>query len=184
MVYPPSEDSFLLSEQVENYVSKLKYNHLKVLDMGSGSGIQARTAIKAGAKKENVLAIDINEEAIKELKKQKLNTIKSNLFSKIPKKSKFDIIIFNAPYLPEDKYDKQADTTAGKKGYEIIIKFLRQAKSHLQEGGIILLLFSSLSKPKIILSEAKKQKYISEKLSEQDMGFFEKIFVYKLKQAG
>jgi len=180
MIYPPSEDSYLLSEEVEKYVSKLKYTPIKVLDMGSGSGIQAKTAIKAGAKKENVLAVDINEEAIKELKKQKLNTIKSNLFSNI--KGKFGLIIFNAPYLPEDKYDKQCDTTAGKKGYEIILKFLRQAKSHLKENGAILLLFSNLSKPKMILSEAKKQKYKSEKLSEQDMGFFEKLFVYKISR--
>jgi len=180
MIYPPSEDSFLLANEVERYISKLKYNHLKVLDMGSGSGIQAKTAIKAGAKKENVLCADINEEAIKELKKQKLSTIKSNLFSNI--KGKFDLIIFNAPYLPEDKYDKGIDTTAGKKGYEIIIKFLKQAKNRLNKEGIILLLFSNLSKPKIILSEAKKQKYKSEKLSEQDMGFFEKLFVYKIRR--
>lgn len=179
MVYPPSDDSFLLSEEIKKHIKNLTNNNIKVLDMGGGSGIQALTTIESGIKKANVLCADIDDEAIKFLKKLKLKTIKTNLFSKIKKTNRYGLIIFNAPYLPEDKYDTQLDTTAGKKGYEIIIEFLKQAKSHLAKEGIILLLFSSLSKPKIILSEAKKLKYNSKLLSEKSVGFFEKLFVYE-----
>lgn len=185
MVYIPQEDSFLLQEQVKEYILKQKAKRaiggIKVLDMGSGSGIQAQTCIKAGVKKENVLCADIDKETIYHLKKEKLRVIKSNLFSKIKKnkENKFNLIIFNAPYLPEDKYDKQVDTTAGKKGNEIIISFLKQAKNYLKKEGSILLLFSNLSKPKTILTCSKKLDYKSKKLAEQSMGFFEKIFVYE-----
>jgi len=185
MVYPPSEDSFLLAKEVRKYVLKLTAEQkakLKILDMGSGSGIQAKKLIEEGINKKQILNADVANEAIKELKKQKLQTIKTNLFSRIKKTERYDLVIFNAPYLPADKYDKQADTTAGKKGYEVITRFLKQAKSHLEKNGAILLLFSSLSNPEEILEQAKKLKYAAEKLSEENMGMMETIFVYKFSK--
>lgn len=184
MIYSPSDDSFLLADEVKKHIFNILgkgKNKLKVLDMGSGSGIQALSAIESGIKKTNILCADIDNEAVKFLKRLKLKTIKTNLFSNIKKSDKFSLIIFNAPYLPESKYDNQADTTAGKKGYEIIIEFLKQAKSHLAKKGAILLLFSSLSKPKIILKEAKSLKYNFKILAKKSVGFFEKLFVYKIK---
>jgi len=177
MVYLPAEDSFLLSNEVKKYISQLENKNIKILDMGSGSGVQALTCMEAGVHKKYILCADIDKEAIKHLEKQKFQIIQSNLFEKID--ASFDLIIFNAPYLPEDKYDKGLDTTAGKKGYEIILRFLDQSKTHLNKEGKIFLLFSSLSKPNIILDYAKKLRYNSEKLAEQEVGMFEKLFVYK-----
>ncbi len=177
-IYQPSEDSYLLQESLKKYLKKYKKN-INILDMGSGSGIQAQTCKDLGFKK--VLTSDINPEVIKHLKKQKLKTILSNLFSDIPKTKKFDLIIFNPPYLPEDKrepLDSKLQTTGGKKGYEIIIKFLTQAKKHLTKKGKILLLFSSLSKPSIIKTKSKKQGYSIKKLNQTSL-FFEKLYVYE-----
>ena len=182
MVYPPAEDSWLLENEVKNYISKLKNKPTRVLDMGSGSGIQALACISSGIKKSSILCADIDKEAVKFLKKSGLIAVHSDLFSKI--RGKFGLIIFNPPYLPEDKeeYDKEKDTTAGKKGYETILLFLKQAKQHLSKGGSILLLFSSLSKPRIILSCAKQQGYRAEKLAEKRL-FFEKLYVYRMKKS-
>ena len=72
--------------------------------------------------------------------------IHSNLFDKIPQK--FDLITFNAPYLPEDPRepkDSQVATTGGPRGDEISVEFLDQAKSHLNKEGKIFLLISSLT---------------------------------------
>jgi len=91
------------------------------------------------------------------------------------------LIIFNAPYLPEDEYDKEYDTTAGKQGFEIILNFLEQAKVHLKKKGKILILFSSLSNPQVILKKAEELNYSYKKLAEQKL-FFEKLFVYQLEQ--
>ena len=107
--------------------------------MGTGSGILSETTSKFLDKK-NILAADINTEAIKLVKEKGFKTIKTNLFSKITEK--FDLITFNAPYLPKDS---QLATTGGKRGDEISIKFLKQAKKHLNKNGKIFLLISSLT---------------------------------------
>ncbi len=183
-IYLPAEDSYLLAEEAKKYISnpKSKSRDTRILDMGAGSGVQALAAISAGVSRKNVLCADINPKALKKLRRQKLNAVLSDLFSRISTKSKFNLIIFNPPYLPESRYDKQPDTTAGKRGCELITKFLAQAKSHLVNEGVILLLFSSLSKPRIILAKAKQLGYCPQKLAEQPAGMFEKLFVYKFRR--
>jgi len=181
-IYSPAEDSYILQETLKKFLKKISKNS-KVLDMGSGSGIQALTCKKLKFKK--ILAADINPDAIKHLKKQKLKTVQSNLFSKIKKTQKFNLVIFNPPYLPLDKREpksSQINTTAGKKGYEIIIKFLKQAKQHLKnKNSSILLLFSSLSKPKTILKHAKELGYNFKLLNQQKL-FFEELYLFEFKQ--
>lgn len=179
-IYSPSDDSYLLSETLKSYL-KNKHKNIKILDMGSGSGIQAQTCKDSGFK--NVLCADINSEAIKHLKKQGFNSIKSNLFLNIDKKNKFDLIIFNPPYLPEDEKepeDSKINTTAGKRGYEIVLKFLKQAKSHLNNNGSILLLFSSFSQPAIIKKQAEDSGYKIKEVSDKKL-FFEELFVYEFR---
>ena len=145
--------------------------------MGAGTGIQVLTCKKLGFK--NITAVDINKKAVKELKKQKaknnIKIIHSDLFKKIRKKQKFDLIIFNPPYLPIHKYDKKPDTTGGKLGNETINRFLKQAKHFLAEKGVILLLTSSLTK-KINFLDYKKRKIASKNM------FFEKLYVWELNR--
>jgi release factor glutamine methyltransferase len=135
--------------------------------MGTGSGILAKTASKYIPQK-NILAADINPNAIKELQNEKFQATQSDLFKNIP--NKFDLITFNAPYLPLDKREPKPSrlaTTGGKRGDEISIKFLEQAKQHLNPRGKIFLLISSLTpmdklekfNPKIV---AKKKVFIED----------------------
>lgn len=150
MIYAPREDSFLLAEAVKKY-SKNK----KVLDIGTGSGFLAKVSLNAGAK--SVLASDINNEAVIYAKNQGINAIQSDLFSNI--KDKFDLIIFNPPYLPIDpNEDKESGmiTTGGPKGDEVILKFLSQAHEYLNEKGRILIVLSSLTPKNRIKNILKK----------------------------
>ncbi|MBW2992844.1 methyltransferase, partial [Candidatus Woesearchaeota archaeon] len=71
---------------------------------------------------------------------------KSDLFKNI--KDKFNLIIFNPPYLPElkDEPKKLAQQiSGGKKGYELLERFLSKANSYLEKKGKILIVFSSLT---------------------------------------
>lgn len=139
MIYEPAEDSYLLSKVLKRYVK-----NKKVLDMGTGSGIQAETALKSKAK--SVLAVDIDKEVIAFVSQKKIPSLHSDLFSKVT--GKFEVILCNPPYLPLDsKEDKQSQriTTGGKQGDEFSLKFLKGAGTHLAPGGVILLLVSSLT---------------------------------------
>ena len=66
MIYEPAEDSFLLQKYVKKYAKG------KVLDMGTGSGIQAEAA-------KDVLAVDVNPECVEYVKKKGIRAIVSNL---------------------------------------------------------------------------------------------------------
>lgn len=174
-LYEPQEDSHLL----EQYVLKLATG--SVLDMGSGSGLLANTASKK-PDVTSVLAVDIDQESIDHMT-QKLQTSKkitikhSDLFSKIDEK--FDTIIFNPPYLPQDPDDSHQALYGGVQGYELIEKFLEQAKNYLTTNGVILLLFSSLTNKERIIQIMKQQNYYFEELGMQ-AHFFEQLYVYKL----
>lgn len=142
-IYQPAEDSYLFEEFLKRYLKKNKIN--SYLDMGTGSGILSRAALKFLNKKQ-ILAADINPDAVKIVSRENINTILTNLFEKI--RGKFDLITFNAPYLPRDSREpksSQIATTGGRRGDEISLKFLKQAKKHLNEGGKIFLLVSSLT---------------------------------------
>ncbi len=175
MSYRPREDSYLLEEQVIKF-SKGK----KVLDVGSGSGIQAESALLAGAK--SVLAVDIDDESVKSLRKKGLRAVKSDLFSNV--KGKFDLIIFNPPYLPhEEKEDLESSrqTAGGKRGDEIILRFFRDVGRHLNYSGIILIVLSSLTPKDKILGILKEKEFAREILGEKKF-FMEKLEVWKIEK--
>lgn len=181
MIYSPQEDSYLLEKQVKLY-SKNK----SVLDIGSGSGIQCLAALSSGAS--SVTASDINPEVISHLKsiskshQNKITIIKSNLFNNI--KSKFDLIVFNPPYLPEDEYEDSESklaTTGGKHGDEIILKFLKQSKSHLNKNGAILILLSSLTPLDKIIPLLSKLNLNYKTISQEKL-FMESLFIWEIKK--
>ena len=167
-IYQPSDDSYFFAEFLKKDLAD-KPKSLTMLDVGTGSGILAKTASKILPPK-NITASDINPSAINSLKKEKFQTIQSDFFENI--KDSFDLITFNAPYLPLDKREpksSQLATTGGKHGDEISLKFLKQAKQHLSPSGKIFLLISSLTpmnkikkyNPKIV---ARKKLFMEELL--------------------
>jgi len=182
MLYEPAEDSYLLQKYVK------KYSFGTVLDVGTGSGIQAVTAT-ANSKVTEVLAVDIQKSVVeynkKENKHKKITWKTSDLFSKIKLKEKFDTIIFNPPYLPEDKReDRQSAlaTTGGKKGYELLVKFLNQVADYLSNEGIVFIVFSSLTK-KAIVDEAIEKNLLKFELVEKEKIPFEELYCYKITKS-
>ncbi|HKL23559.1 MAG TPA: HemK2/MTQ2 family protein methyltransferase [Candidatus Nanoarchaeia archaeon] len=176
LIYSPKEDSYLLKEVLEKEVPNLlkQNSNLKVLEIGIGSGIQLKALEKIGVKRENIFGADINIDAVKQCQKMEFHCIKSNLFENI--NEKYDLIIFNPPYLPKTKNEDEESeliTTGGKFGSEIINKFLEKAKKSLKEKGKIFLLVSSLTK------EINWFNYKKELLGEKKL-FFEKLETWEL----
>lgn len=180
-VYEPREDSYLLQEFVREHAFG------RVLDVGTGSGIQALTAAES-VKVREVIAIDINETAIEELK-QKVKLIKkvkprqSDLFSEV--EGQFDTIIFNPPYLPQDKVGNEIiedpSLYGGKKGWEISERFFNEVSKHLVPGGKILFLFSTLTNKEKIEEIIENNLLIFERLGSKKLAF-EELFVYLVEK--
>lgn len=177
MIYEPREDSYLLESQVK------KYAFGDCLDIGTGSGILA----KAVAEKKNVksvLAIDVNPEAVQSAKvnnsHQKIRFKKQDFFEM--KQRKFDTIIFNPPYLPEDSRIKDRAVDGGPKGYELIENFLSKAEGYLYDKGIILLLFSSFTKKERIDDILKKYLFSYKQVSHLKLDF-ETLYVYNIQKS-
>ena len=167
-MYEPREDSFLLLKNIKPHIKPED----RVLDMGTGSGILAKEALRFS---KQVTAVDISKEIPKNLNLGKVNLVHSDLFSNI--KEKFNVILFNPPYLPS-KGIRHLDLDGGRNGTEIINRFLKQAKEHLETKGKILLLCSSLNTD--IEKIFTKYNYNFKKIDETSL-FFEKLYVYELK---
>ncbi len=164
----------MLQKQVKRYAKG------NVLDIGTGSGIQALAA----AEKKNVrkvLAVDISKEAVEYCRKgvhnKKIRFLISDLFSNV--KGRFDTIIFNPPYLPADAKLGDLTIEGGKKGFETIQKFLEEANDFLTNNGAILLLISSFTN-KNKVEELIKQNLFDLRILSSTHIFFEDLLVYKI----
>lgn len=177
-VYEPAEDTFLL---VENLDIKRKD---EVLEIGTGTGL---ITIIAAQNSRRVVATDINEHAIKCALK---NTIanrtynvelrEGNLFEPVAGE-KFDLILFNTPYLPTDEDEKidgelNAAFDGGLEGRETIDQFIEQVKDYLKEEGRVQLVQSSLSDNDKTISKLEESGFDTE-ITAREKCFFEEIVV-------
>lgn len=190
MIYEPAEDSFLMSRILKDKIPSLieKNSELKFLEIGAGSGIHLETAKKSGIKLENIFSCDIDKKSVSHCQLLGFNCIESDLFESFTRRLsvngnlvplRFDLIIFNPPYLPEDSREPENSrtaTTGGKKGNEIILKFLEQAKNFLSEHGKIFLITSSLAEN----VDFKKLGYKSKEIGCEKL-FFERLCIWELE---
>ena len=183
LVYPPAEDSVLLASNLDVG----KGDHM--LDVGTGTGIQA---IVASSRAEKVLAVDINPAALKIAEENAiLNNAKnvefraSDLFSRIKEGERFDLIVFNPPYLPGSEDDILGKSWAGGcRGREVIDRFLDSVPKHLREGGRFELLVSSLNDLESVGEKFKEKGFTSRIVAKEKLWFEELYVILATKQAG
>ncbi|MFA5141697.1 MAG: HemK2/MTQ2 family protein methyltransferase [Candidatus Woesearchaeota archaeon] len=177
MIYEPREDSLLVQESIKRYARG------SILDMGTGSGILAREAFNYS---KEVTAVDINPEALDHAKKnsdKKIIFKQSDLFQNV--KEKYQLIIFNPPYLPEDKAEDRESsliTSGGKHGYELIEKFMASVNDHLEDDGKILLVFSSLTNKDMVDEIISKNLFDFTLLQTQMLPMFEQLYLYSVEK--
>jgi release factor glutamine methyltransferase len=164
-VYEPREDSYLLAKAVGEYAFG------KVLDLGTGTGIQGITAALKGCE---VTFADVDRGALEcakmnaELNRVDGTFVRSDLFGGI--KGKFNTIIFNPPYL-ESKKVKDLALDGGLSGRVLIDRFLKDYKKHLLAKHAVLLLESSIN------GYEKDVKRLGAKIVGKEHYFFEDLVV-------
>jgi len=144
---PRPETEFLVE-----YVLKIDLpKNPKILDIGTGSGAIA-IALKKNKKTFKIFASDISLKSVLQAKKNskkyklKINFFCANLLK--PVKGKFDLIVSNPPYIPNNfmkklpknvKKEPKIALNGGKGGFEIIFKILKIAKNFLKKNGVLVL---------------------------------------------
>ncbi len=178
-VYEPREDSLLLAEAVVE-----EKTAGEVLDMGTGTGIQALVASRTAKR---VKGVDISQKAVKTAETNaKRNGIKnaffrqSDLFGSVS--GLFDVVIFNPPYLPEKQglHQDSEQWAGGRTGREVISRFARKAGDHLKKDGKILVAISSLTGLEETKNIFEKNGFSASVLKEKKIPW-EKLYVLGIK---
>lgn len=141
-MYAPSEDTFLLADCIEHY------NGRRALEIGVGSGLLLTILAKNYA---YVAGSDIDLKVLQHCRLQtpseKVLLVCCDAGSAFGS-GKFDLIVSNPPYLPNDDGDNSSlDPTihGGPKGIETTIHFVNSALPLLAVDGKILIVISSFA---------------------------------------
>lgn len=183
-VYEPAEDTYLFAENIN--VNEGDF----VLDMGTGSGL---LAVLASQKAGSVVSVDINpcavrcakENAVLNHAKSKIDFIQADLFTALSETAKFDLILFNAPYLPSEEKDLDDwlshAWTGGENGRQVIDRFIAKSLPHLKNGGRILLLQSSLTGVEETVRKFEAHHFEVRVKAQLNLPFFESLFLIEAK---
>jgi len=161
-VYEPAEDTFLMLDTIKHLsdIGYLDFSGKNVLELGTGVGlIGLWIAINAPTRPKYVVTTDIYSQAIRCANNNavlnsatNVNMLCGDLFSVFRRKTKFDFIIFNPPYVPSttDMHKKLLDWEerawdGGVDGRKLIDQFLHSFPDYIKDTSIVLILHSSLN---------------------------------------
>jgi release factor glutamine methyltransferase len=164
-MYAPSDDTFLLADCIR------QYNGRWALEIGVGSGLlldilQKNFTYVAGS--------DIDLRALQHCKQKKAPSSANLLLLCCDAASafgigKFDLIISNPPYLPNDEENNIVDPTVhgGPTGIEATVHFINSALPLLTQDGKLLIVISSFANSsaldKVVLENDMHKKIVKEK---------------------
>lgn len=144
-VQPINGMSHLLGEAV---LAEVRHGN-RVLDMGTGCGVNGILAARAGA---DVLALDVNPEAVRAARDNarrngvadRFEVRLSDVFDAVDPASDgpFDAVVFDPPFRWFQPRDLLEVATADP-GYLALTRFMREARLHLSDRGRLLVFFGS-----------------------------------------
>ncbi len=183
-VYEPAEDTYLFAENLD-----VKDDEL-VLDVGTGCGM---LAILSAKKAVSVVAVDLNpfalccakENSIINDMRGKINFIQASLFEALNPNIGFDLILFNAPYLPSEVGEVASwigrAWAGGSNGREVVDHFISQASAYLKPNGRVLLMQSTLTGVEETLQKFRQQGLKARVKAEHKLPFFETLTLIEAK---
>lgn len=187
-------NTYHISQNVFNpkyfYTSKFMARHIhvqeedSVLDVGTGSGIQAITAGRTAAR---VLAVDINPEAVQyAAKNAEINRVSSSitvmegdLFSSIGKDQTFSVILFTPPYLqgsPSCHFDHALFDCDNL----LLRRFFDDARRFISPDGYIQMVYSSIADPEHALEISREFGWRHEVIAHEKTSM-EEFFIYQFR---
>jgi methylase of polypeptide subunit release factors len=140
---------FLTSSFFAGFIGRQDWTGKRVADVGTGSGILALSAARAGAA--SVVAIDINPNAACAARKNavtnglgdRVTAVCSNLLAAVAPRPHFDVILSSPPSFPGEPFDLADRAWHAGQDYRDIASLFSQARERLAAGGRLYLLLSS-----------------------------------------
>lgn len=162
-MYAPSDDTFLLADCIR------QYNGRWALEIGVGSGLLLNILQKNFT---YVAGSDIDLRALQHCKQKKASSASLLLVccdaASVFGIGKFDLIISNPPYLPNDE-ENIVDPTVhgGPTGIEATVHFINSALPLLAGDGKLLIVISSIANTsaldRVVLENNMRKKIVKEK---------------------
>jgi len=139
---------FLTSEFFARFLATIDLAGKRVADVGTGSGILALAAARAGA---TVVALDINPQAVNAAFDNsrangfgdRVTAMRSDLMSALAPGFLFDVIISNPPFFSGEPRDVADRAWVAGPGYRDILSLFEQAHERLKPSGTMYVLLSS-----------------------------------------
>ncbi len=151
---------FFSTELLLDFISEIKLEGVKMLELGCGTGTLSVFAASKGAV---VTASDINPRAIENtnhnarLNNVQVNTVQSDLFQAIS--DKFDLIMINPPYYPNNPRTELEVALMCGENFEYFTKLFSQLRNHITANGKVYMILSEDCDISRIRDEAKKSGY-------------------------
>jgi methylase of polypeptide subunit release factors len=177
---------FLTSEFFANFVGRLELSGKSVAEVGTGSGIIAMAAARAGAR--SVVAIDINPHAARAAADNaarnglgdRLVGLCSNLMSAVAPRPVFDVIISSPPSFAGEPRDLADRAWHAGPGYRDIAALFEQARERLAAGGVMYVLLSSDSDLELLERLMKRAGFQARTVDEKSI-LIESFILYELR---
>jgi release factor glutamine methyltransferase len=141
-----------------------------------------------------VVAVDVNPHAVRCARENakmncvlnKMFFVQGDLFTAIRVGEKFDLILFNAPYLPsgdsEDNSWLGRAWSGGVAGRQVIDRFIPEAPKYLRRDGRVLLMQSTLSGCDETVRKFEENGLRASFVAERALPFFETIVLVGAKR--
>ena len=176
---------FVTSGFFAQFLQSLDLTGKSVVEVGTGSGVLALSAAKAGAN--SVLALDINPAAVQAARLnadrnglRQVTSLESNLFSAVPPETLFDVIISSPPSFSGEPRDTADRAWHAGPGYRDIAPLFTQAAARLKPGGCMYLLLSSDTNLSLFDSLIAEAGFASERIATHSI-WVEAFLLYQLK---
>lgn len=158
-----------------------------VLDIGTGSGIQAVVAADVARR---VVAVDINPEAVacarencRRNRADNVTVLEGDLFAPLAgaefADARFDRIVFTPPYMEGEPRDAFARALYDP-GKALVARFFEQADAFLKEGGAVRMLYSSIAEHERALAVATERGWTYEQVATRRT-LIETYYIWELR---
>lgn len=176
---------FVTSGFFAHFLQSLDLTGKSVVEIGTGSGVLALSAAKAGAR--SVLALDINPAAVKAAQLNaarnalsQVTALESNLFSAVPADLQFEVIISSPPSFSGEPRDTADRAWHAGPGYRDIVPLFTQAATRLTLDGRMYLLLSSDTNLALFDSLIAEAGFTSQRIATRSI-WIEAFYLYELR---